>query len=250
MDFRPDLILMNIRFADVSGLHLAAVVRQQDAYANVPIVLLSAAESLESQVEAMRFEANDILITPVPQEFLISAVSNHVQRARALNQFISTDNLTGLLSHTAFLERLDVELERALRNGHHLAYALLDIDHLQAINETYGHLSGDSVLRSLARLLQKRLRRTDIVARYGGDELAVVLPETMGPNALKVLSGICGLFSEIRHHAAETAFLPTFSCGIATIPEWEDAVALHQAARAGLASARRQGGSQVVLAGP
>lgn len=248
VDFKPDLILMNMSLTGVSGLHLAAVVRQQDAYANVPIVLLSSEKSLQTQVEAMRFEANDILTTPVPQDYLISAVSNHAQRARALNQFISTDNLTGLLSHTAFLERLDIELERILRNRHHMAYALIDIDHLQAINETFGHLGGDSVLRSLARLLEKRLRRTDLVARYGGDEFTVVLPETTGSNAVRVLGGICSLFSEIRHHSAETEFLPTFSCGVATIPGYEEAASLHQAARTALVSARRQGGNRVVLA--
>ncbi len=129
-----------------------------------------------------------------------------------------------------------------------MAYALLDIDHLQAINQSFGHLSGDSVLRSLARLLQKRLRRTDIVARYGGDEFTIVLPETTGSNAVRVLGGVCGLFSEIRHHSAETEFLPTFSCGVATIPEHEEAVELHQAARMALVSARRQGGNRVVLA--
>ncbi len=245
---RPDLILISPSLAEASGFQLAAVIRQQDAYMDIPIILLSAESGLHQQVEAMRAEVDDILLTPVSADVLVSTVGNHVQRARALRRFVSTDSLTGLLTHSTFLARLVLEVDRALASQGQLAFAVIDIDHLHAINETFGHLSGDSALTSLARLLKQRLRRSDVLSRYGGDEIAVVMPATSGRNAMKVLDGICGLYAEMREHAADSAFFPTFSCGVAALPGYEDCAALRQAALEALDSARRQGGNRVVLA--
>ena len=247
VDVRPDLIMISLSLAGISGFQLAAVIRQQDAYMEIPIVLLSAESGLGRQVEAMRVEADDVLMTPVTPDVLISVVGNHVQRARALKRFVSTDSLTGLLSHTSFLARLVLEVDRALAGNGQLAFAMIDIDHLHAINETYGHLSGDSALANLAGLLKQRLRRSDVLSRYGGDEIAVLMPATSGHNAAKVLDGICGLYAEIREYSANAAYFPTFSCGVAALPGYEDCSALRQAALDALDSARRQGRNRVIL---
>jgi diguanylate cyclase (GGDEF)-like protein len=245
---RPDLIMVSLSLAGINGFHLAAVIRQQDAYMDIPIILLSTESGLARQVEAMRVEADDVLVTPVSSDVLISSVANQVQRARALNRFVSTDNLTGLLSHSAFLARLVLEVDRAVAANSQLAFAVVDIDHLHAINETYGHLSGDSALTTLARLLKQRLRRSDELGRYGGDEIAIVMPATSGQNSVKVLDGIRGLYAEIREYASNAAYFPTFSCGVAALPGYEDCSALRQAALDALDSARRQGRNRVVLA--
>jgi len=247
VEARPDLIMISLSLAGISGFHLAAVIRQQDAYMEIPIILLSAESGLGGQIEAMRVEADDVLVTPISSDVLISSVGNHVQRARALKRFVSTDSLTGLLSHTSFLTKLVLEVDRALASNSQLAFAVIDIDHLHAINETYGHLSGDSALTNLAGLLKQRMRRSDVLSRYGGDEIAVVMPATSGHNAVKVLDGICGLYAEIREYSASAVYFPTFSCGVAALPGYEDCSALRQAALDALDSARRQGRNRVVL---
>ncbi len=96
---------------------------------------------------------------------------------------MSRDSLTGLLNHTHIMESLDHEVARVDRYGAMLSFAMLDIDHFKKINDGYGYAAGDGVIKSLSRLLQQRLRKTDFVGRYGGEEFAVDMPETPLLNA-------------------------------------------------------------------
>jgi diguanylate cyclase (GGDEF)-like protein len=89
-----------------------------------------------------------------------------------------TDELTGLFNHRRFQEVMTAEVERARRYGHELGLIMLDIDNFKQINDTYGHLQGDEVLREVAHVLRQSSREIDEPARYGGEEMAVALPQT------------------------------------------------------------------------
>lgn len=98
--------------------------------------------------------------------------------ASELNRLATIDALTGLYNRRQFLAELDSEVRRAMRTGRCFTLALLDIDRFKAINDTYGHPAGDEVLRETAKVLSSVARDTDIVARFGGEEFAVLMPET------------------------------------------------------------------------
>jgi diguanylate cyclase (GGDEF)-like protein len=99
---------------------------------------------------------------------------------------------------------------------------MLDIDHFKKVNDTYGHPMGDRVIKSLALFLKQRLRKTDHIGRYGGEEFAVVLPDTNAEAAFKVLDDIRRRFAEIRYPAQPHDLSCTFSCGIAELgPDME-----------------------------
>jgi diguanylate cyclase (GGDEF)-like protein len=107
-----------------------------------------------------------------------------LERALAL---ANIDELTGLTNRRGFYDRFELELERAHRHGKPLCVALLDVDHFKHLNDTFGHLEGDRVLVELSRLMQATIRKTDLVARFGGEEFALLLPEILPNDAAELM---------------------------------------------------------------
>jgi diguanylate cyclase (GGDEF)-like protein len=247
-EFNPDLILMDLYMPGCNGLELAAVIRQQHEYISIPIVYLSTETDLNKQLAAMRLGGDEFLTKPIEPFHLIAAVMNRSQRSRVLRSLVVRDGLTGLLNHTATEERLGVEVARADRQNGFLAYAMIDLDHFKAINDTYGHPVGDHVLKGLARVLQQRLRKTDVIGRYGGEEFAVILPDTDGRSAVRVMDEIRMNFGKIQHSAGGTEFFVNFSCGVAAYPLCRDAVELNDAADRALYRAKELGRNRVEVA--
>ena len=97
------------------------------------------------------------------------------QANQKLKELATTDHLTALWNRRAFLEQLDIELERAVRDARPMSVLILDVDHFKPYNDEFGHLAGDEVLRSMARVLRKQARRSDFLARIGGEEFGVLL---------------------------------------------------------------------------
>ncbi len=247
-EFRPDLILMDMYMPGCDGLELADVIRQQSAYVGIPIVFLSRETDFNKQLAAIQRGGDDFITKPIQPRHLIASVMPRVQRSRLLCSLMVRDSLTGLLNHTTTKEKLVIELKRASRRTTRLAFAMIDIDYFKSVNDTYGHLTGDRVLKSLSRLLQQRLRQSDIIGRYGGEEFAVILPDTDGPTAVQVLNQIREGFAQVRQQAEGVEFSVTFSCGIAIYPDKQNTTQLNEAADRALYEAKRRGRNQVVLA--
>jgi diguanylate cyclase (GGDEF)-like protein len=108
------------------------------------------------------------------------------QANRQLQELAVTDELTGLYNHRHLVRTLESEFKRALRYKRNFTLLMVDVDFFKQVNDVYGHPCGDLVLRELARIFKKTVRATDVVGRYGGDELAVVLLETQKEMALKI----------------------------------------------------------------
>jgi diguanylate cyclase (GGDEF)-like protein len=125
---------------------------------------------------------------------------------------------------------------------------MIDIDHFKQVNDTYGHPVGDRVIKSLSRLLKQRLRETDVVGRYGGEEFAVIMSNTDGDAAMKVLDEMRAAFSCLQHLADGKEFFATFSCGIADVALFSDAIKLGDSADKALYEAKHAGRNRVVLA--
>lgn len=247
-EFNPDLILLDIYMPECNGMELARVVRQLDDFVSIPIVFLSAEGNLDKQLFAMGLGGDDFLTKPILPQHLITSVSSRVRRSLRLRSFMVRDSLTGLLNHTTIKDHLIREVARARRLGAKLSFAMVDIDNFKLVNDTCGHPAGDRVILSLARLLKQRLRETDIVGRYGGEEFAVVLCDTDGHSAARVMDAIRRDFSRLRHLAEGKEFSTTFSCGVAEVLQFEDPKKLCDAADKALYQAKHAGRNQVMLA--
>jgi diguanylate cyclase (GGDEF)-like protein len=240
-------LLIDVYMPEVSGPELATVIRQQSAYVGMPIVFLSGETDRSAQLAAMRGGGDDFLTKPITPEHLVSALTTRLERARTLRHQLTHDGLTGLLNHSTMTERLKTEVGRAFRCGTPLAVAMVDLDHFKQVNDTYGHTAGDRVLKNLARLLQQRLRRTDHIGRYGGEEFMLILVGADGQAGAHVLDELRERFAQINHVHDGTTWQSQFSAGVASFPEHNDIASLVKAADAALYAAKRAGRNRVVL---
>ena len=137
-----------------------------------------------------------------------------------LEQLAQTDPLTQLLNRRALTERITAEMERALRYDSSMALLMIDLDHFKSVNDTYGHLVGDDVLRDVAALLIATIRSTDMVARYGGEEFLVLLPETDDAGAESFAERIREAVEQhpFGGRANQAPLKLTTSVGVATFP--------------------------------
>lgn len=246
VELRPDLVLMDLHMPGCSGEELASVIRQEDAFVGLPIVYLSAERNREHQLAALNLGAEDFVTKPVSPSHLVSIVTTRVLRGRQLRSLMERDRLTGLLNYASLKEHLRREIGRAERSHAPLTYAMIDLDHFKQVNDAHGHPAGDSVLVNLARLLQRRLRRTDIIGRYGGEEFAVILPETSLEEARGVMEDLRQSFQDLPHLLDGEAVHLTFSCGLAAAEDFSHPMMLIRAADAALYEAKGAGRNRVV----
>lgn len=248
--FNPDLILMDMYMPVCDGEDLCRIIRQYESFTSIPIVFLSSETDVKKQLNAMKIGADDFLTKEIDPQHLVTSITTRIQRHRILSSFMVRDSLTGLLNHTKSKKQLEQMIIKADKLKIPLAFAMVDIDHFKKVNDTYGHPTGDRVIKSLSRLLQKRLRRTDSIGRYGGEEFAIVLWDTNADNAKIILDQIREDFAKIEHHHEGKTFFTTFSSGVAEFPQYQDGPTISNAADRALYVAKGQGRNQVCIAPP
>lgn len=247
VETKPDIMLMDMYMPGCTGPELAGIVRQHEAFASIPIIFLSVERDFEKQISAIRRGGDEFLEKPIKPEHLVSSVAMRAERTRAIRFYMERDYLTGLLNHTTLTERLSHEVLRARRSGAVISFAKVDIDRFKDVNERYGHLTGDRILRSLSRLLSERLRRTDIIGRYGGEEFGVILPGADCRCAARLIDELRDSFGRLSHRFEAATFSVTLSGGIASYPDFVGPADMIEAADRALLKAKECGRDKVIV---
>ncbi|MEO8201021.1 MAG: diguanylate cyclase [Gemmatimonadota bacterium] len=184
----PDLLLLDTTLLGVDGFTLARLVRQDPRFALLPIVFLANERTLQDQIEALRAGADHFLTKPVDPTLLLQLVINRAERGRRIREMVHRDGLTGLLNHATLMAELEHAVEYARRHQEPFSFLMIDVDHFKRINDTHGHLAGDQVLLHLARIFQSAVRASDIIGRYGGEEIGMILRRCNSEGAV-ILAG-------------------------------------------------------------
>lgn len=243
----PDLILMDVHMPGVDGIELARMIRQSRRHLSLPIVFLSAEQDANRQMQARRWGGDDFIAKPIEPQRLASLVRLKAERSGALRSMMERDSLTGLYNHGRFKDRLMLEVERCRRTHSEISLVMIDLDRFKNINDRFGHLIGDNILRVLANTLTAGLRRIDVVGRYGGEEFGVILLETPPQAARLVIDKLRQRFAALPFEAAGSLFNATFSAGIAGSRGYSDLNRLITAADRALYAAKHAGRDQVMV---
>jgi diguanylate cyclase (GGDEF)-like protein len=248
-EFHPDLILMDTFLSEINAAELAKAVRQMDDFVSIPIIFLSTDDDFGKRIEALDLGGDDYLVKPIKAAHLMAIVRSRLERSKTLRSYMIRDSLTNLLNHTAFRNVLTHEVSRCKRQSSPLALAMLDIDHFKMVNDTYGHAMGDNALKGLSRLLKQRLRKMDVVGRYGGDEFTALLVDCEADQAMKIMDEIRVHFTEIEFTSNQAKLLSlSFSCGIATFPKYQTVESLTDSADQALYIAKASRRNQIIIA--
>ncbi|MBN2408559.1 MAG: diguanylate cyclase [Candidatus Aminicenantes bacterium] len=197
---KVDLMLLDLLLPDLSGFEVCRRIRSMEKGRGVPIVVITCLDDMDSKVKSIELETDDFLIKPIVGRELQARVRVLLEKKRQLDHLRShyekalssavVDWLTGLYNHGYFKKFLDLEIKKSLRQRYPIALIMIDIDNFKSYNDTYGHPVGDVILQELGQVLRKSVREVDLVARYGGDEFAVVLPYSDGEGGLRVAQRI------------------------------------------------------------
>ena len=222
-----DLIITDIKMPGTDGMEVLRVAKARDPNQNV--IVMTGYASTETAVESMKLGAADYITKPFNLDQIKIVVAKTLERSRLrqkaeegeiYKQLSRIDGLTELYNYTFFQQLLKTEVERAGRYGHQLSLLMIDIDNFKGYNDDYGHPAGDEALRKLARVMSRAVRGCDFIARYGGDEFVVVLPETDQSEAKTIGERLRTLVSKTKFDGAQEGgeSIITVSVGLATYP--------------------------------
>lgn len=242
--------LLDYQLGERDGLQLIRAAVAQGC--RTPIVFLTAETAERVDVAAMDAGALDYLvkgeITPRALERSIRYALKLGDTLEALRRLATRDQLTGLLNRREFDRILAEEEERVHRFGHPLALVMIDVDHFKSVNDNYGHPVGDAVLREVAQRVAGILRSVDRVARFGGEEFALILMQTDRVAAMEVARRVCEIVEQNPVSVGEGVALKiTVSAGVAISPaDGKSSAALVGAADKALYAAKTRGRNRAV----
>lgn len=228
VSIKIDLVLCDVEMPRLDGFRFLSMVRAREELRDIPVILLTGKDDINSKVWGLERGASDYITKPFDASELVARAKIHLKmkhlqdelrRANELLLEIShTDHLSGLYNRRYLMDILEREFTRTRRTGGSLSFLILDIDFFKEINDTYGHQEGDAVLARAATVFREQLRGYDTPVRFGGDEFVAVLPAASRHDAMIVAERIRNALQEIMFDGKLETVRLSASLGVAVYP--------------------------------
>src|SRR5947209_2551808 len=216
---RPDVAILDVMMPGMDGFAACHAIKADRRTADIPVLLLTALAQTTSKVQGLESGANDYITKPFETAELLARLRNalaHKSHHDALATQALTDPLTGLTNRRGLEQQLGQLLAHAQRTDEMLSLLMFDVDHFKAINDTYGHETGDVVLVALAQRAREATRAQDVLGRFGGEEFVGILPGAGRDAALTAAERLRAHVAEAPMATPSGAVDVTISVGVAT----------------------------------
>lgn len=227
--YDPDLILLDISMPGLNGFEVLERLKKSPVTAEIPIIFITGIPDSDTEEQGLNLGAVDYITKPfapavvkarVRHQLKLQRLTNALKEANArLTLLAMTDPLTGSHNRRHFFDMLENELVRARRHQHPTSLMVMDIDRFKNINDNYGHDIGDQVIIEVAKISSAMLRKNDVFGRLGGEEFAILLPETPLEEANRIANRLCRQIAETSVPTPDKTVSFTVSCGVTQVNE-------------------------------
>ena len=246
-ELRPALVFLDINLPDINGYSILENINNIKSN-HMFVAIMSVDDCIENRIMAYDLGAFDFIKKPLNTEILVSYVKNRMSYKQALELSIVTDELTQVFNRKYMNTQLELLMNQYEKSGIEFSLAIADIDFFKKVNDTYGHVIGDEVLKGFASLIMAEKREEDIFCRYGGEEFVLIMPNTSKNAAFHVMERMRHLIGEHPFTGNDKTFYITFSSGISEINELnKHPKTLMEQADQALYKAKSSGRNQTVI---
>jgi two-component system cell cycle response regulator len=260
---RPDLIIVDIVMPEMDGIEACRVLNKMSETSGIPVIILTVRASTADIKAGLEAGAVDYITKPFNGDELLARVDSAVKIKEFKDQIeslklrfkeiTSTDDLTGLKNAAYFWDYLGREIKKSARKQVPLSLVIIDLDDFKTVNDSFGHIFGDEVLKEVAQTLKGALGKKRMIARYGGEEFVAVLSNTDEDRAFAVTERMRSTLAHREFSRGGKTFVISSSCGVATMTHhggdlMEEPVSLFERADRALYEAKMSGKGMTVVA--
>ncbi|MHC1683550.1 MAG: diguanylate cyclase [Clostridiaceae bacterium] len=216
-EVKPDVILSDIIMPGIDGFEVCRLIKCSYEIEDIPIIMITAKTGSMDIKKALGLGAFDYIKKPFDEVEVVARVQcaiRYKQHEDKLKEMAMKDGLTGLYNHSLLIELFEKEYDKQSREKGTLSFVMLDIDYFKKVNDTYGHIAGDEILRGVSSLIKDNLRNYDIAGRYGGEEFSVVLPNIYKENIFNRCDAIRKKVEETVFNLTDESIKITVSIGV------------------------------------
>ncbi|WP_139903710.1 diguanylate cyclase [Clostridium thermarum] len=192
-NIKPDIILLDVIMPGMDGFSVCRELKNDYDLKNIPVIMVTARKETTYLKTALEIGAFDYIRKPVDSLEVIARIQSALRYKEyqdKLEEMAMKDGLTGLYNHALIIDLLTKEYSKQNRQGGPIAFAMLDIDYFKKVNDTYGHLKGNEVLKGVADIIQSSIRDSDIAGRYGGEEFSLIFSQLSADKVFAVCERI------------------------------------------------------------